>query len=134
LDGKESYCIRRLDGKQSEVKKKIMGTAWDICHYRLFSNPENLSLIVGEDAFPVFVTKDLPFFNLVRSIFSAAVKPGARIMIDNYDSNFGSYEIIEGINERMLDIAEKRQDREVFYDEAKIKKLIDDLEKTNNIV
>ncbi|THD30875.1 MAG: hypothetical protein DI588_14595 [Flavobacterium johnsoniae] len=123
-----------LDGKPSEAKKKIIGTAWDICHYRLFSNSENLSVVVGEDTFPVFVTKDIPFFKLVRSIFSAPVKPGTRIMIDNYDSSFESYEIITGINERMLKIADKRKQKEIIYDEVKIKKLIDDLEKTNLIV
>ncbi len=122
-----------LDGKPSEVKKKIMGTAWDICHYRLFSSPENLSVVVGEDAFPVFVTKDLPFFKLVRSIFSAPVNSGTRIMIDNYDSSFESYEIINEINERMIKIAENRAQREIRYDEKKIKKLIYELEKINLI-
>jgi len=123
-----------LDGKPSEVKKKIIGTAWDICHYRLFSSPENLSVVVGEDAFPIFVTKDLPFFKLVRSIYSAPVKSGTRIMIDNYDSSFEPYEIIKGMNERMLHIAEKRAHSEIQYNEEKIKKLIYELEKTNLIV
>jgi hypothetical protein len=121
-----------LDGKSLNTTKSLLGTAWDICHYRMFANSENLSKIVSEDSFPIFVTKDEPFYELVKSTIKGNHKIGSSLMMDFEKPRFSDEPSTDFFNERMLVLAAQRFGKEVNYDEDKVLRLIGELEMEND--
>lgn len=65
-----------LGGDDCETSKKLMGTAWDILHYRMMADSSTISAITGKKCACFFVTRDSPFYKLVKSLELALLVDG----------------------------------------------------------
>lgn len=129
-----------LDGKESEVKKKLIGTSWDIFHSNNTSNRFRLFQMLGKNISPYFLTSDASLFNLFRNLSLMLIKDGG----DNFTSSFllnsdfsfphlGD-DFIDRQNTKMMNILVDRRNSIYEFDKLKVEKLINELEFENTNV
>lgn len=73
-----------LDCKASEVKKKLIGTSWDIFHAKTTSNSFRLYKMLNKNISPYFLTSDANLFNLFKHFSLTLIKDGG----NNFNSSF----------------------------------------------
>lgn len=129
-----------LDGDEKLVKKKLIGTSWDIFHTRLCTNNFELSKIAEDRKIEgYFITNDELLFNLhAQYNLSSVIKKtedfgtlkifNSDIDIPHYNDNF-----IDKNNKMLLDAMTERFNKPTKNNVGLTKLLINDLEKTNKI-
>jgi len=126
-----------LEGKQNLTQKKIMGSAWDITHSRFITNNEFLNKIVDKNIYVYYLTSDRHFYELISKYSITAIfktKAGTTTMHNtNFDYPHFETEFIDEQNNKMIEIMGDRINKEPMYDRERILRLIDNLEKSNNI-
>lgn len=129
-----------LDGKISDIKKKLLGTTWDIFHAKHASNSFVLTEMLGESVYPYFLTSDKNLFNIFRQLSLTLIKDGGRnlntsflmnsdIDVPHFDESFH-----EKQNRKLLNTFIDRRNQEYKFDVVKVDKMISDLEIENDIV
>lgn len=127
-----------LEGKTDILKKKLIGTAWDITHSRFCSNNVLLSRTLGEYISAYFLTSDLNLFNLLASYqITMLIDGGNSGCTTMYNTDFElphfNESFIDKNNRMIIDISYERLGDEIVFDRDKIWKIIDELEMINNI-
>lgn len=129
-----------LDCKVNEVKKKLLGTSWDIFHSKTTSNRFRLFKMLSKNFSPYFLTSDANLFNLFRNFGLTLIKDGG----DNFTSSFllnsdFSYphlanDFIDRQNKKMMNIFVDRRNHKNEFDKTKVSNLIRLLEIENEIL
>lgn len=129
-----------LDCKVGEVKKKLIGTAWDIFNSKTTANSFRLFQILGKNISPYFLTSDANLFNLFKNFNLRLIKDGG----DNFNSSFilnsdFSYphlgkDFIDRQNEKMMNIFVERRNSQYEYNKLNIDRLIRELEFENEMI
>jgi len=129
-----------LDCKVTEVKKKLIGTAWDIHHSKTTANSFRLYQILGKNISPYFLTSDANLSNLFKNFNLRLIKDGG----DNFNTSFilnsdfsfphlGN-DFIDRQNKKMMNIFVDRRNSTYEFDKVKVDKLIRELEIENEII
>ena len=111
--------------------KGILGTAWDLFHARMSCNRPQLSEMVGQNVYPIFVTKDLGLFELMAPHVEHLIRYDSTKMTITTENNYPphySKSFMDYLNEKMLRIGIERVGIERTYDSDKMNKLIKELE------
>lgn len=126
-----------IDGKK-DVKKKIIGSVWDITHARICSNNYMASQIFQENLYIYFITNDNNLSTLMNDMEIGGLldfgREGTTSMIysdsnhPNFDDNF-----VKKLKNRSIHITAKRASNDIIFDKEKTLKLIANLEKANSI-
>lgn len=129
-----------LDCKDSEVKKKLIGTSWDIFHSKTSSNSFRLFQFFGKNISPYFLTSDTNLFNLFKNLNLLLIKDGG----DNFNSSFIlnsdfafphlDKDFIDRQNRKMMNIFVDRRNISFEFDKQKIDSLIGELVLENKII
>jgi hypothetical protein len=131
-----------LDGKQEIIKKKLVGSSWDIFHARLSTNTfefNKLKLIDNKKVYTYFLTNDLNLFNLFAyySLFCVIEKADdtGTMRLFNSDLNVPHLDnkFIDDQNRKIFEALSERVNKKIENNPTKTKLLIQDLEKKNNI-
>lgn len=129
-----------LDCKQTDIKKKIKGSTWDIFHSKNASNSYNFNKILANKVYPIFMTNDTKLFRLFKNFKFSFAKDGDEISNTSsfYNSDF-SYPhfdntFLEYNNKKMIKLFIDRRDKTSLFDSGKIDTLIKQLEIENNIL
>lgn len=126
-----------LDGDDYEARKKLMGTAWDILHYRMMADSSAISAIIGKGCRCFFVTRDSPFYKLVKSLELALIVDGpsaigrSKLIRSGNIPIFYDHEYINKLNLKMVEILPDRAMTRTVFDKRKISQLICSLETLN---
>lgn len=131
-----------LDGKQDIIKKKLIGTAWDIFHTRLSTNTfefNKLKLLENKKIYSYFLTNDFDLFNLFAyyGLFCTIDKKNdtGTIRLFNTDLNVPHFDskFIDEQNMIMFEALTNRFDKIIENNLTKTKLLIQALEIKNSI-
>ncbi len=128
-----------LDSKSSNVKKILIGTSWDIYHSKNTTNSFRLFQILGDNILPYFVTSDSNLFGLFKKYNLALIKDGGKdlnssfIINSEFDFPHLSNDIIDKQNKKMMDYFIERRNNNSKYDKQKMDKLIENLERENDL-
>lgn len=129
-----------LDCKDSEVKKRLNGTSWDIFHSKTASSSFRLFQILGKNFSPYFLTSDGNLFNLFKNLNLRLIKDGG----NNFNSSFllnsdfafphlGD-EFIDKQNIKMMNIFLDRRNSTYEFNKQKLDIHIRELEVENKII
>ncbi len=128
-----------LDNKPSDVKKKLLGTSWDIFHAKHTSNSFLLSKMLHENLYPYFLTSDANLFNIFRRFSLTLIKDGrenfATSFLLNSDFDFPHLDesFIEKQNKKVFNEFVDRRNQIYSFDEIKVNQLITALEFENGV-
>jgi hypothetical protein len=128
-----------LDSKSSNVKKILIGTSWDIYHSKNTTNSFRLFQILGDNILPYFVTSDSNLFGLFKKYNLALIKDGGKdlnssfIINSEFDFPHLSNDFIDKQNKKMMDYFIERRNNNSKYDKQKMDKLIENLERENDL-
>lgn len=128
-----------IDGKNDLIKKKLIGTAWDILHSRLCTNNLKLSEMLSEPIEAYFLTDDYNLFKLLyKSNLSVIINnsKGHNVTtLSNSDYNLRHFDqlFLEKQNRLMIKLLTERFNKPIVYDLIKVKAMIEELEQRNNI-
>lgn len=129
-----------LDSNIRDVKKKLMGTSWDIFHSKTTSNSFRLFELLGKNIAPFFITSDANLFNLFKNLSLQLVKDGEGNFTSSFifTSDFSfphlKNDFIDKQNERVMNVFLDRRNIKYEFDEEKVSKLIKELEIENKIL
>ncbi|MAE84919.1 MAG: hypothetical protein CMB80_19435 [Flammeovirgaceae bacterium] len=121
----------KLGSAKEKSLKGILGTAWDLFHARMSCNRPQLSEMVGQNVYPIFVTKDLGLFELMAPHVEHLIRYDSTKMTITTENNYPphySKSFMDYLNEKMLRIGIERVGIERTYDSDKMNKLIKELE------
>jgi hypothetical protein len=129
-----------LDGDNSLVKRKIIGTSWDICHTRLCTNNFEFGKILeNRNIEGYFITNDNLLFNLhahysLSGIIEKSEDFGT-MKIFNTDFNIPHFteDFIDKQNGKMIDEMAERFNKPSKNNVEQTRILIENLEKINNV-
>ena len=129
-----------LDGDKKLLKKKLIGTAWDIFHTRLCTNNfEFAKMLENKGIEGYFITNDNLLFTLHSQYSLSGIieksKNLGTMRIFNTDFNLPHFtdEFIDKQNEKILTVMSERFDKPLKNNVGLTNKLINNLEKTNNV-
>lgn len=123
-----------LEGKIDQVKKKVLGTAWDFFHARQCTNNAMLSKGLNENLSAFFVTSDNNLFKLFQQKnLSLVVDAGkghgiSSISSSNSDLPHLDHDFLEIQNKKLIELFLDRALQELKWDRDKTKAMIVDLE------
>lgn len=129
-----------LDSKQADIKKKLLGTSWDMFHSKFTANSFRLFEVLGRNIYPFFLTSDANLFKIFQSFSLQIVKDGGKDYVSSFimTSDFSYPHLDESFidinNEKLFNIFVDRRNQEYTFDEEKIDKMIADLELENGIM
>lgn len=129
-----------LDCKVSEVKKKLIGTSWDIYHARTTSNSFLLFQILGNNISPYFLTSDSNLFNLFKDVNLSLIKDGGNNLNSSFILNSAfsfphlNNDFIDTQNRKMMKIFIDRRNLTYEFEKQKVERLIRELELENKII
>ena len=128
-----------LDNNPAECKQKLWGTAWDILHYRIHCNYSELVKINNIQNRNIFVTKDRTLFKLISKLtLLAAIVTGDKVnktiihSNDNYPNFKDDYDEISRF-QTDLNLRRVLKMKKFKFNKTKVLKMIEELEKNNNI-
>lgn len=128
-----------LDCKQKDVKQRLIGTAWDMFHSKFAANSFRLSESLGRKIYPFFLTSDANLFKIFQNLNMHLVKDGGKDFVSSFmlTSDF-SYphlddSFLEKNNRKLLNNFIDRYKKIYAFDEAKVDKMINQLEVENGI-
>lgn len=128
-----------IDGDNNLTKKKLIGTAWDIIHSRFCSNNISLSNFLNEPVSAYFLTDDKNLYTLLSKFNLNLVlnhnNENGVITMFNSDNDCPHLDqaFFESLNQLMVTRLFNRINKPSKYDVEKVKVIIVDLEKRNNI-
>lgn len=128
-----------LDSKPIDVKKKLMGTCWDIFHAKNSSNSFRLFEMLGQNIYPYFLTSDTNLFNIFRGLSLTLIKDGGKNFTSSFimgsDFNFPhlSRDFMEVQNGKMIDKFADRRNHVRNLNKLKLDIMIEQLEIENGI-
>lgn len=128
-----------LDCKQSNIRKKILGTCWDIFHARHTSNGFRLQQLLGRSIKPYFITSDSNLFNIFKNFSLRLIKDGGDDFVSSFilNSDFNIPHLTEGFidrqNNKMMDIFIERRNQPFGFNENSVNQIIKVLELENGI-
>lgn len=128
-----------LDNKPEDIKKKLIGSCWDIFHARNSSNSFRLFEMLGKNTSPYFLTSDTNLFNIFRGLSLTLIKDGGKNFTSSFimgsDFNFPhlSKNFLEIQNGKMIEIFIKRRNHVKMSDKLKLGEMIEKLEIENGI-
>ncbi|MHC5202186.1 hypothetical protein [Myroides sp. LJL119] len=130
-----------LDSKNSEdIKKKILGSSWDMYHSKLCANNLRISQILQKNIHPFFLTSDANLFKLFHNVSIEIIKDGGDESISSYimmsDFTYPHFEesFIEKNNQKLLNLWLQRSNYDYSYNDNMVNKLIWNLEIENGII
>ncbi|ABG60187.1 hypothetical protein CHU_2945 [Cytophaga hutchinsonii ATCC 33406] len=129
-----------VDCKQSEIKKIIKGTAWDIFHSKNASNSFRLYKMFGENLFSFFMTNDNNLLRIFKNTTLEIVKDGNENFNSSflYTSDFSHLHFennfIDIYNLKMMNLFIDRSTKIYNFDNEKVESLIKNLEIENGIL
>jgi hypothetical protein len=129
-----------LDSNIKDVKKKLMGTCWDIFHSKTTSNSFRLFELLGKNIAPFFLTSDANLFNIFKNLSLQLVKDGGGNFTSSFifTSNFSfphlKNDFVDKQNEKMMNVFIDRRNIKYEFDEEKVSNLIKELEIENKIL
>jgi hypothetical protein len=130
-----------LDGDKKLLKRKLIGTSWDIFHTRLCTNNFEIAKILENKSIEgYFITNDNLLFNLhaqysISGVIEKSENLGT-IRIFNTDFNLPHFnkDFINKQNEKIIKEMSERFDKPLKNNVELTKTLINDLEKINILV
>ena len=128
-----------LDSKSTEIKKKIVGTSWDMFHSKFTTSSFRLFNILQRNIYPYFLTSDTNLFEIFQNFSLHIVKDGGENCMSSFisisDFNYPHFEesFIDKNNEKLFNSFVDRRNQEYQFDRVKVKKLIFELETINGI-
>ncbi len=129
-----------LDCKAYDVKKKLIGTSWDIFHAKTTSNSFRLFQMLNKNISPYFLTSDANLFNLFKNFSLTLIKDGGDSFTSSFliNSDFSfphlGNDFIDKQNTKMLNVFIERRNSTYEFDKLKVDKLIKELELENEII
>lgn len=126
-----------LDSKPLDVKKKLIGTCWDIFHAKNSSSSFRLFEMLKRNIWPFFLTSDTNLFNILRGLSLTLIKDGGENFTSSFimgsDFNFPhlSKDFMENQNGKMMDSFVDRRNHVKISDELKLDAMIRQLEEEN---
>lgn len=127
-----------IDGKIDILKKKLIGTVWDIIHARFCTNNYLLSKLLEENLHVYFLTNDTNLTMLMNDMELAGLldfgRGGATSIIfsESNHPNF-SKKFVQELKNKSINITAERALENIVFNKEKTINLINDLEKKNNI-
>lgn len=102
-----------LEGKEHLIKKKIVGTAWDITHARFCSNNFSLSKKLGENLNAFFLTSDTNLFKLLSEssltmIFDSGEIGSSSMINTSFDYPHFDESFLNKNNTKMMELITER--------------------------
>lgn len=128
-----------LDCKPTDIKKKLLGTSWDMFHSKFTANSFRLFEMLQRNIYPFFLTSDSNLFKIFQNLSLHLIKDGGENYISSFvsmsDFNYPHLDksFINKNNEKLFNSFLDRRNQEYEFDRAKIDKLIAKLEITNGI-
>jgi len=129
-----------LDGDQKLLKKKLIGTSWDIFHTRLCTNNFEFAKILGNKNIEgYFITNDKLLFNLhAHYSLSGVIEKSENfgtMKVFNTDFNIPHFndDFIEKQNKKMIEEMTERFNKPSKNNVELTKRLIKYLEEINNV-
>lgn len=129
-----------LDSNIKDVKKKLMGTCWDIFHSKTTSNSFRLFELLGKNIAPYFLTSDANLFNIFKNFSLQLVKDGegkftsSFILTSDFSYPHLKDDFVDKQNEKMMNVFIDRRNIKYEFDEERISKLIKELEIENKLL
>lgn len=121
-----------LGGKNKDkVLSTLSGTAWDLFHAKMSCNRNQLSKIIEDKVYPVFVTNDMLLFELISPTVLFSSKSGpSRLNIVNGDSYPPNYtpKFMATLKAVMLGLAKDRFSTPPIVSSEKVLAIIKNLE------
>lgn len=128
-----------LDSKETNARKKLLGTSWDILHSKFTANNFNISQLLGRSIHSFFLTSDANLFNIFKNLNIKIVNDGGQDSVSSFlmTSDF-SYphlddSFIDKNNTKLVHIFIDRRNVKQRYDKVKLEKMILELEIENGI-
>ena len=126
-----------LEGKPEFVKRKIMGSVWDITHSRFITNNLFLNKDLGRNIFIYFITSDENLSKLISNYEISTIIDNNKsyTSIHNTNIDYLHFEdaFIKKQDKRMLDLLYLRKNKKSVFNKEHVTNLIVELEKENNI-
>ncbi|TDX87311.1 hypothetical protein [Epilithonimonas xixisoli] len=129
-----------LDSKPKEVKKKILGTSWDMFHSKFTTSSFRLFEILQRNIYPYFLTSDSNLFKIFQNFSLHILKDGGGNFMSSFistsDFNYPHFEdsFIDKNNEKLFNSFVDRRNQEYEFDRVKVDKMISELELVNGIL
>ncbi|WP_367867580.1 hypothetical protein [Pedobacter sp. WC2423] len=128
-----------MDSKGANVKKKLIGTAWDMFHTKFTANSFRLSEILQRNIYSFFLTSDNNLFKIFENLSLEVIKDGGDDFVSSFimTSDFSYPHLDESFidrnNEKLFEIFLDRRNQQYIYDKVKVDKMIAELEFENGI-
>ncbi|MGJ1367893.1 hypothetical protein [Sphingobacterium spiritivorum] len=128
-----------LDCKTTEIKKKLLGTSWDLFHSKFTANSFRMFQILQRQVYPFFLTSDSNLFNIFQNLALRIVKDGGQNYLSSFVSmsgfNYPHFDksFIDKNNEKLLNTFIDRRNHKYIFDREKVDHLISELETANGI-
>lgn len=128
-----------LDCKQAVVKRKLLGTTWDMFHSKFTANSFRISEVLQRLIYPFFLTSDANLFRIFQHFGLEVIKDGGENFVSSFimtsDFSYPHFDqsFIDRHNEKMLEVFLDRRNHEYDFDELKVSTLISALEFENGL-
>ncbi|MEI9956235.1 MAG: hypothetical protein WDM90_08020 [Ferruginibacter sp.] len=128
-----------LDCKQSEVKKRVKGTCWDIFNSKNTTNSFRLFEILERNITPFFLTSDANLFSIFKNFSLTLIKDGGENFTSSFllNSDFAfphlEEDFIDRQNKKTMEIFVDRHNINYEFDKKKVNQLIKHLEIENKL-
>ena len=127
----KSRSMIKLGAGKKKILAAAMGTAWDILHAKMSRNKKQLSFLLNDKVYPVFVTKDQILSELISPKVNSYEKSGisqlSRLQTSNSPLSY-SDDFMKYLNERLEKIGLERMGKNASVDTEKVKSIIKILE------
>lgn len=129
-----------IDGANDLTKKKLIGTSWDILHSRFCTNNLKLSGMLNEPTNAYFMTEDYNLYKLLHKYNLSVIIEGSKdvgvttLSNSDYDLPHFDKEFLNSQNRLMINLLAERFNKPTHTDIEKVKVIIEELEKRNNLI
>ncbi len=129
-----------LDCNEKDVKRKILGTCWDIFHSKNTSNRFRIQQMLKENIYAYFLTSDLNLFKMYQNYNLSVIKDGDNGIMPSFlfNSDFDLPHFEESFiyeqNKKIFNIFLERYNKKYTFDLEKVNNLTKQLELENNII
>ncbi|MFC6101233.1 hypothetical protein [Olivibacter domesticus] len=129
-----------LDCKPAEVKRKLIGTTWDLFHSKFTANSFRLFQVLKRNIYPYFLTSDSNLFKIFQNLSLTVIKDGRDDIVSSFlltsDFSYPHFDesFINRNNEKLITAFVDRCNLKYSFDAMKVNKLINELELQNGVV
>lgn len=126
----------KLGTSKDKILKATWATAWDLFHAKVSCNRKQMSFLVNEKVYPIFVTKDKNLFELISPKVDSYIRyESTRLsLIEKNIPSCYSHEFMQNMNKRLIELNLKRliKNTNRSVDSEKIKLIIKKIENNLN--